>query len=188
MPRRSVPLCEGEYYHLYNRGNNRERIFRGPGDYAFFLQRVHIYLTPILDVVAYCLMPTHYHLLVFVRVADLSHRMQLLSISYTKAMNARYERVGSLFQGAFHAKHVDQDSYLLHLSAYIHRNPVEARLVKVAEEWEFSSYREFIGIREGTLPKPQPILSHFPSRKVYRVYVEVWAPPEDDSIEHLIID
>jgi len=93
------------------------------------------YLVPILDVVAYCLMPTHYHLLVLLKEAELSHRMQLFSISYTKAMNARYDRVGALFQGAFQAKHVNRNDYLVHLSRYIHLNPVLAGLVERPEDW-----------------------------------------------------
>ena len=127
MVRRDVPLNAGEFYHLYNRGNNRERIFCERENYLFFLHRVRRYLASVMDMVAYCLMPNHYHLLVQIRqtsdvwqtseVYDASAGMRRLAISYTKAMNKRYERVGSLFQGAFHAKHVGQDSYLLHLSA-----------------------------------------------------------------------
>jgi len=159
MPQRNVELCAGEYYHLYNRGNNRECIFYERENYGFFLRRLRKYLVPILDVVAYCLMPTHYHLLILLEEVDLSHRMQLFSISYTKAMNKRYDRVGSLFQGAFQAKHVDGNDYLVHLSRYIHLNPVMAGLVKRPEDWEFSSYREYIDLRNGTLPQPEIVLS-----------------------------
>ena len=63
MVRRDVPLCEGDFYHIYNRGNNRERVFYERENYAFFLRRVRQYLIPVVDVVAYCLMPNHYHLL-----------------------------------------------------------------------------------------------------------------------------
>jgi putative transposase len=67
MPRRNATLCPGEHYHIYNRGNNRERIFYEQRNYAFFLLRLRQHLSPVLDVVAYCLMPTHYHLLVRIR-------------------------------------------------------------------------------------------------------------------------
>ena len=103
-------------------------------------------------------------------------------------MNARYNRVGSLFQGAFQAKHVDRDYYLVYLSAYIHLNPVTAGLVQHAEKWEFSSFREYIGTRHGTLPVCHRVLSRFASREAYRGYVEAWAPPEDEAIAHLLFD
>ena len=188
MPQRDVKLCAGETYHLYNRGNNRARIFFEYQNYVFFLRRLRKYVVPVLDVVAYCLMPTHYHLLVVLNEADLSHRMQLFSISYTKAMNRRYDRVGALFQGAFRAKHVDRDSYLVHLSRYIHLNPVMAGLVERPEDWEFSSYREYIAVRDGTLPKPEIVLSQFPSPEAYREFVESYLPQQREIIAALLFD
>jgi hypothetical protein len=76
--------------------------------------------------------------------------MQRFLISYTKAINERFDRVGSLFQGAFEAKLVETEDYLRHLSRYIHLNPVRARLCNAAEQWEFSSYRDYIGRRGET--------------------------------------
>jgi len=198
MPQRTVELCAGEYYHLYNRGNNRERIFFERENYLFFLRRLRKYVVPILDVVAYCLMPTHYHLLVGVKqtsevgetseVSPVSKAMMRFSVSYTKAMNKRYDRVGTLFQGAFRAKHVDGDNYLVHLSRYIHLNPVIAGLVGRPEEWEFSSYPEYIGIRNGTLPAPEIVLSQFPSPEAYREFVESYIPSEREIIADLLFD
>jgi len=188
VPQRNVELCAGECYHLYNRGNNRERIFYERENYGFFLRPLRKHLVPILDVVAYCLMPTHYHLLILLKEADLSHRMQLFSISYTKAMNKRYDRVGSLFQGAFQAKHVDGNNYLVHLSRYIHLNPAMAGLVERPEDWEFSSYREYIGLRDGTLPQPEIVLSQFPSREAYRNFVEAYVPSEREILAGLLFD
>lgn len=188
MPRRAVEFCAGEHYHLYNRGNNRQPIFFERENSLFFLQRVRDYLLPILDVVAYCLMPTHYHLMVHLREEDLSHRMQLFSISYTKAINQRHGRVGSLFQGAFQAKLVATDAYLVHLSRYLHLNPVLAGLCDTPEAWEFSSYRDYIGIRKGTLPEPGIVLAQFPSREAYRAFVEAYMPADRERIEDLLFD
>jgi len=187
MPQRGIELCGGEYYHLYNRGNNRERIFYTRENYLFFLRQWRKYLVPILDVVAYCLMPTHYHMLLL-KEADLSHRMQLFSISYTKAINKRYDRVGALFQGAFQVKHVGKNEYLVHLSRYIHLNPVLADLVRQAEEWEFSSYREYLGLRLGTLPSLSIVLSQFPSPNAYREFVESYASEDRDRICSLLLE
>lgn len=192
MPRRDVELCPGEYYHLYNRGNNRNRIFYQRANYLFFLQRLQEYLVPVVDVVAYCLMPTHYHLLVQVKMSevseDVSKAMMRFSVSYTKAMNRQYDRVGSLFQGAFQARHVGRNNYLVHLSRYIHLNPVMASLIERAEDWEFSSYQEYIGLRNGTLPKPEVVLGQFPSRAAYREFVEGYAPPEREMIAGLLFE
>ena len=61
MPRRRIPFAPELHYHIYNRGNNRERIFFEPDNYLFFLKKIKEYLVPVADVLVYCLMPTHYH-------------------------------------------------------------------------------------------------------------------------------
>ncbi|MBN1812638.1 MAG: transposase [Anaerolineae bacterium] len=200
MPERTVKLCPGEYYHLYNRGHNRERIFYERENFLFFLRRMRKHLTPILDVVAYCLMYTHYHLLVRVKAQTsevsktsevstaVSNAMMRFSVSYTKAINKRYDRVGALFQGAFQAKHVDGDKYLVHLSRYIHLNPVLSGLVEQPEEWEFSSYQDYVGLRDGTLPKSEIVLSQFPSPESYREFVEPHMEREWAAIAGLLFD
>ena len=178
MPQRFIPLVAGEYYHLYNRGNNRQNIFFERENYLFFLRRVRKYLVDQTSeevwttIVAYCLMPNHFHLLVCPQDNELSRRMQRFSISYTKTMNERYDRVGALFQGRFQAVHIDRNEYLLHLSRYFHLNPVMAGSVKQPEDWEFSSYRDYIGLRQGTLPTPGIVLSQFPERSAYQEFVE----------------
>lgn len=203
MPRRKTPLIVGEYYHLYNRGNNRQKIFFHHDNYLFFLKRIRHYLlgesakssevsktselfTPQVSIIAYCLMPNHYHLLVQPHDNDLSHKMQLLGISYTKSINKQQHRVGSLFQGQFQAVHVEKDEYLLHLSRYIHLNPVEAGLVKQAEDWKFSSYQEYIGLRRGTLPNPEIVLDQFPDETGYQQFVT--SDRSTNVIDHLLID
>jgi len=186
MPRRDTPLVPGHYYHLYNRGNNHQPIFYGHDNYLFFLERLRDYLTPILDVAAYCLMPNHYHLLVLLKEPDLSHRMQLLAISYTKAINRQEGRVGSLFQGAFRARLVDEDEYLIHLSRYLHLNPVHAGLAAEPEEWEYSSYRDYVGRRDGSLPRPEIVLSQFPSVTAYRQFVRSYVSGDRGLIEDLL--
>ena len=121
MPRRQIPFISGLCYHIYNRGNNRQSIFFQPENYLFFLRNVKRYLAPLAKVTAYCLMPTHYHLLLRIKNSEffakvpssgmeavknsefstsevsLSRAMMRLSVSYTKAINKRFERVGSLF-------------------------------------------------------------------------------------------
>jgi hypothetical protein len=117
-----------------------------------------------------------------------SKAMMQLAVSYTKAVNKRYDRVGALFQGAFRAKHVSQNEHLMHLSRYIHLNPVIIDLVKRPEDWEFSSYLDYIGMRNGTLPEPQIVLSQFPSREAYRHFVESYTAYEREIITELMFD
>ena len=189
MPHRKVVFEPDAYYHLYNRGNNYRPIFFERENYLFFLRQIRKYLAAqAVEVIAYCLMPNHYHLLVYLVTGDLSDMMQAFSLSYTKAINARNRRVGSLFQGRFKAIHVDRETYLLHLARYIHLNPVAAGLVTRAEEWEFSSYREFIGLRHGTLCKPGIVLSQLGSQQAYRVFVEDYVESNKRMIEHLTLD
>ncbi len=86
-------------------------------------------------------------------------------------MNKRYTQVGPLFQGRFRAIHVDRDEYVLHLSRYIHLNPVAARLVRKPEAWTFSSCQEYFGRRTNTILRPEIVLDQFDSPEDYRRFV-----------------
>ncbi|MEI2688414.1 MAG: transposase [Anaerolineae bacterium] len=193
MPRRDIPLISGEYYHVYNRGNNRQDIFFERANYIFFVRRLRKYLIgpttfPWVTIVAYCLMPNHFHLLVQLHDALFSRRMQHHAISYTKAINERYQRVGALYQGQFRAIHIDSNDYLLHLSRYIHLNPVAAHLVQRPEDWEYSSFREYVGLRQGTLIDPGIVLGQFHDTADYSQFVEAYRPEDLAVINHLLIE
>lgn len=209
MARRRSPLSPKQYYHLYNRGNDRGRIFFEDENYLFFLGRVHRYLCPVFDIVAYCLMPTHYHFLVRIKELEtqpfgdetsehsetktsevletsevssaVSNAMMRFSISYTKAINERFDRVGSLFQGAYQVKHIEDESYLVGLSRYVHVNPVAAGLAESPAAWRFSTYRDYIGERSGKLPRPEVVFNSFVSRKAYRRFVEDSDRPSEEA-------
>jgi len=149
----------------------------------------HYFDPDLVEILAYCLMPTHYHLAVRLRTDALGARvMQPFTVSYTKAVNKQQGRTGSLFQGPFQAVLVDRDEYLVHLSRYIHLNPVVGGLAVRPEEWVFSSYREYVGLREGTLPVPDVVLSQFDSRESYQAFVEECRPEDDELIEELLMD
>lgn len=195
MPRRGTPLVAGEFYHVYNRGNNRQAVFFERENYLFFLRRVRELLVAgseagaiRVTVVAYCLMPNHYHLLVQPHDDELSRRMQRLSISYTKALNKRLGRSGALFEGQFQAVRVDEEAYLLHLSRYVHLNPVEAGLVRRPADWEFSSYREYVGLRKGTLPAPEVVLAHFREPGGYEAFVAGYGAKDRKVIAQLLFE
>ena len=97
--------------------------------------------------------------------------MRKLLISYTKAINKRFERVGSLFQGAFQAKPITNSKHLLHLCRYIHANPVKDELVADPADWPCSNYLEWIGEREGKLTDREFVQSQFTSTKEYCDFV-----------------
>ncbi len=117
-------------------------------------------------------MPDHYHLLVYLKIDELGPRiMQPFTVSYVKAVNRQQDRRGPLFERRFQAVHVDRDETLRHLSRYIHLNPVVAGLATHPEDWAFSSYQEYVGLRRGSLPAPDRVLSQFPSHQAYREFV-----------------
>ena len=110
-----VQFRSGQYYHVYNRGVNRGVIFFNQENYAFFIRRMSHYFQPaIVQIIAYCLMPTHHHLLVRMITDDefASKVMQPFGTSYVKAVNKQQDRVGPLFQGKYKVKLVDSDAYL----------------------------------------------------------------------------
>jgi REP element-mobilizing transposase RayT len=190
MPRRVIPFAPDVYYHIYNRGNNREAIFFEPENYLYFVKKIKEYLVPVADVLVYCLMPTHYHIVGRARgdpqtsevsetseVLDtrfskqISTAMMRLSVSYTKAVNKRFQRTGVLFQGQFHAKPVMTSEYLLNLCRYIHANPVKDGIAADISQWPYSNYLEWIQERNGTLVNHEFIREYFDSPAEYREFV-----------------
>ena len=121
-------------------------LFLDKQDYGFFVSRLRKYAKEFqIDLLSYCVMPNHYHCLVKVGNSDgaLTKMMQGLQTSYAQYFNKRYEHSGYVFQGRYQRKHVTSASYLLVLSCYIHANPVMAGIVRLAEEWEYSSHNQY---------------------------------------------
>ena len=167
-------ILAGQIYHIFNRGVNREPIFFNQGNYTFFIGRMRRYFRPeLVEVLAYCLMPTHYHILIVSETNDFGKAvMQPFATSYVKAVNKQQGRVGTLFQGAFKSRLIQGDGDLLHLSRYIHLNPVSAGLVSTPEEWPHSSYRDYIGLRQGSFLSKDRLLGYFDSVADYQAFVE----------------
>jgi REP element-mobilizing transposase RayT len=163
----------GHYYHLYNRGAHKLSIFREEANYLFVLGRIKKYLLELnLSLIVYCLLPNHYHFLVQqLGQHDAGKLPQLVFNSYGKAYNKRYDHSGTLFEGRYKAKHVDSDQYLRHLCRYIHANPVKDGLVEHLEEWPYSNYLEWVGLRQGTLVDRQFIAEMFPNPSEYEEFV-----------------
>jgi putative transposase len=134
-------------------------------------------------------MPTHFHFLIQVKeisegpkmsdtfkVSDISlsitKQIRLFLSSYTKAINKRYKRHGSLFQPHSKAKEIHEEKHLLTLVSYIHQNPVRSTLVAKPGDWKFSSYQDLIGIRDGSLPDRDFVRRYFRTDREFREYSE----------------
>jgi len=150
-----MSFVPGEYYHIYNRGNSKQKIFLSKKDYERFIVLLHrantegkfnffdsqkggeIWLkkaqTPLISIGAYCLMPNHFHILITPISDDsLSKFMQKVSTAYSMYFNEKYKRTGSLFEGKFKSQHVATDRHLKYLFSYIHLNPIKL----IDKEWD----------------------------------------------------
>lgn len=163
-----MQFIEDKLYHVYNRGNNQQPIFFKPENYIFFLEKVRRYIRPKCNLLAYCLMPNHFHFLLqatpdsvtikqtqLISQTELSDGFRQLLSTYTQAINKQENRTGSLFSQNTKAKLVSCDEtkidYSLLCLNYIHQNPVRAGLVKIAEDWLYSSFPDYARCRNGTL-------------------------------------
>lgn len=161
-------------YHIYNRGNNKQTIFFTDANYIYFLQKVRKYILPHCDILAYVLMPNHFHFLIHAdertekQLPDrtitkniLSEGFRLLLSSFTKGINKQEERTGNLIQQktkckcVYDASNVREQGYASTCFYYIHQNPLRAGIVDNIEDWQYSSYRDYAGLRNGTLCNQQ---------------------------------
>lgn len=187
---------EKQIYHVFNQGNNRQQIFFEAENYWFFTRKIQRYISPYAHVLCYCLMPNHFHLLLAPnsfaaapskavkprhkwgeqramlnddRQENLSRAIGTLLSSYTKAVNKRYNRSGSLFRGKTKVKSnliegpitvegpnrhqffLPENSYARTCFHYIHQNPVKAGLVRKATDWSYSSAQAYAGLRSENL-------------------------------------
>lgn len=134
-------------YHITSRGDRREPIYRDEEDRRRQLEILgHAMERFDAQVLAYCLMGNHYHLVLHTRQPNLSRLMRHVNGVYTQAFNRRHDLVGHLFQGRFKAILVDRDAYLFALCRYVERNPVAANLVRKPQEWPWSSCRAHLGL------------------------------------------
>jgi REP element-mobilizing transposase RayT len=139
----------GALYHVTARGNERSAIFRDEADRAQFIDVVGRLPERFGSIIhGYVLMGNHYHLLIETPQPTLSKTMHYLNATYTGHFNRRHERAGHLLQGRYKGLLIQKDNYLLSVSRYIHLNPVRAGMTRKPEEYEWSSYREYIGKRK----------------------------------------
>lgn len=150
-------------YHVYNRCN--ELMFYKKENYIYFLQKIRKHVLPYADILSYCLMPNHFHILLCandkgIEIKSGGISMQMLSFnigvmlsSYSQAINRQENRKGSLFAHSTKSIMLNMkgNDYLLNCFMYIHQNPLLAGIVERIEDWEYSSYPDYIGKRNGSL-------------------------------------
>ena len=205
MPYRITPLVPGEIYHIFNRSIARQLIFKNKKDYQRIVDVINFYRfsklplryshynrlskdhrnkfnkdylinnKPMLNIVAYCIMPNHFHFLLqpFLKNA-VSDFMRNIQNSYSKYYNTKYERTGSLFQSMFKAVRIETNDQLLHVCRYIHLNPVTAYLLEMdmLGRYPWSSFRDyFLGDEDYSFVNPEIVLNQFKSRKAYKKFI-----------------
>jgi REP element-mobilizing transposase RayT len=177
------------WYHVMNRGRRGESVFRKKEDYLAFIELLKDTVEMWnLRVGAYCLMPNHYHLLIQTPDANLSRCMRHVNGVYTQRFNRNHLLGGQLFRGRYKAILVEADTYLLELLRYIHRNPLEAGLVRVMDKYPWGSHQGYLSdAKKWRWLYKDFILSLFSdekavSRKMYKGFVSKGTPEEINQI------
>ncbi|TVR19757.1 MAG: hypothetical protein EA391_00160 [Balneolaceae bacterium] len=172
------PIEEGYYYHIYNRGADRNNLFWSEEDYREFIKKYVYYLYPCVQTFAWCLLSNHFHALIRVRTVQeqsnlYQHRKKLflagkyhgsqdplikpfiaskqvshLINSYTRFINKKRDRSGTLIEGPFKRKKIIDKINFINLTCYIHRNPVHHGIVKKYSEYRYSSFHDFMNNRK----------------------------------------
>jgi len=213
MPSRIFPFVNGQFYHIYNRGTEKRTIFEKQWDYSRLIKTIKYYqllgLKPklsrflmgsifkpdtdkkIVDIICYCLMPNHFHFLIKqLKDGGITEFISKLSNSYTKYYNVKYNRVGPLLQGEFKAVLIESDAQLIHVSRYIHLNPIASFLVKDLNEYRWSSYKEYVENDTNGICNKEAVLSFFKSPKDYEKFVldQVDYAQRLEIIKHQLLD
>ncbi|MBX4206446.1 transposase [Candidatus Parcubacteria bacterium] len=207
---RNIKISPGEYYHICNRGINKQIIFHDHHDYLRFLFLILYFQSPIkfdhlnriiktfseivgqhrvlatgyeedmvrkrsVELTAFCIMPNHFHLLVKeIDEGGIAAYMQRVLNAYGKYYNTKYGKSGHVFQGPYRAVHMDDDTQLLHVSAYIHRNAREiGKWQNIYNEYPWSSCQDFTERnRWGKLVMPGIILDQFKGKTDYKKFLD----------------
>jgi REP element-mobilizing transposase RayT len=198
------PLTHGTFFHIYNRGNNRENIFIQERNYAYFMELWWKHINPIAETWAYCLLRNHFHAAVFIKdkedlatnltgLEDLSGFKNTINEpsryfsnffnASARSINIATQRTGALFERPFKRIPVDRDSHLLRLIVYIHQNPQKHHFVNDFRDWKYSSYHEHT-LDAPTRLQRDSVLQVFGSRADFiRIHQEIQplSDVEDDD-------
>lgn len=219
---RKVVFRNGEIYHVFNRGIDRRSIFTNKREFERAKQLIKFYRhkeLPIrysqvlqqpevlrkklfesvykserlIDILSYCLMPNHFHFLVKqTKDNGVSKFASNFTNSYTKYFNTKSQRTGPIFEGVFKAVYVETDQQLIHLSRYIHLNPVSSSIIAedMLNNYPWSSYSEYLSLSDDGIAEKELILGFFKSAGDYQNFVEnqMGYAKELDSIKHLVLE
>jgi putative transposase len=142
MPRPLRPIEDGLIYHVINRGNNRQNVFRKKSDFqAFLVALADLKTRKRFELYGYCLMRNHFHLLLRPADVSISRIVQSLLVSHTHRYHKHYSSGGHVWQGRFKSPVIQDDEHLLAVLRYIEANPLRAGLVTRADEYPWSSFR-----------------------------------------------
>ena len=203
MPSRNTLRIDipNSYYHVYARGASRNEIFLEPADYYVFLEFIRRYLSheemkdssgvsykklyENIELLSYCLMPNHFHLLVYqVDEGTLSRLMRGIMTAYSQYFNKKYHQSGSLHESRYKASRISNDAYLTHITRYIHLNP------KQWSEYPYSSLKYYKGSQSVDWLNEHRILGLFSSRSQYIDFVSDYESVKDSLsvIKHELAD
>jgi len=144
---------ENAFYHITSRGHRKEKIFYDDKDKKVFIRKLsETLLRYSITCYTYCLMDNHYHLFIKTALPNLSQSIHYLNGSYANWFRTRYQLTGSIFQGRFKSILVEADNYSLILSAYIHLNPLRARITQRLKDYPWSSYLDYLHLRKPQIP------------------------------------
>lgn len=206
-------FTENCYYHVFNRGVEKRNIFLDQQDYRIFLYYLFLYCSPLdkilrkypllpprlqsknlhdeVNIISYCFMPNHFHLLLQQLPVDgISKLLRRLEIAYASYFNQKYQRVGALFQGRFKAALIETDELLIHISRYIHLNPLVVNIVDDLKDYQWSSYKEYISEYPESICTTESVLANFSTRGDYEKYVldQVEYARSLEQSKHLLLD
>lgn len=197
MPSRKIPLIEGEFYHIYNRGVDKRDVFQDKEDIDRFIQSIIEFnvIDPIrslfenslhkkktilrnsipqdklVEIMAYCLNPNHYHfILKQVSEKGIEKFMHKVGTGFTNYFNAKNERTGALFQGKFKSIHINKDQYLTNLSAYVNLNFRVHKIKGLALKLTKSSWGEYMGENHENICEKKVVLNYFKDKEQYKKF------------------
>lgn len=195
MPPRKVILATGETYHIFNRSLRQAPLFTNKREFDLFLMATKYYLQmdppvkfslfrqqpnkyeldfskTLVKVIAYCLMPDHFHFMV-TQLEDegIKAFIHKLATSYSHYFNLKHNQRGSVFESKFKAVRVESQEQLVHLSRYIHLNPVTSFLIEDPENYDYSSYKIYLNKTVSDFVDPSDVMVDFRSPKIYKEFV-----------------
>jgi putative transposase len=189
------PLIGGSYYHIFNRGINSQRIFFTEDNYRYFLKLLDKYLNGYIEIIAYCLLPNHFHLVIKAHDSlnseksnidedigrKISKQFRSMFIAYSLAINKQENRTGSLFEKNFKRIEINEHEYLQYLIFYVHNNPEKHGLISNFRTYTYSSFQTYLSKGKTRLSR-QLGLEIFNDKQSFLSFHDAFHPEKDDEI------